>query len=69
MDSPAQKEEGRRKYDGHGMGARPSGRVGGRDAVFNHRVDPQLGIMERLGDMTGAAHSENLCIPLAADGR
>ena len=26
-------------------------------------------IMERLGDMTGAARSENLCIPLEADGR
>ena len=51
------------------MGARSSGRRGGRDAVFNHGIDPQMRIMERLGDMTGAARSENLLIPLAADGR
>ena len=69
MDRPAQKEEGLRKLDGHGMGARPSGGGGGRDAVFNHGVEMQLGIMERLGDMTGAARSENLRIPLATDGR
>ena len=44
-------------------------RGGGRDAVFNHGVDPQLRIMERLGDMTGETRLEKLCIPLAADGR
>ena len=37
--------------------------------MFNHGIDPQMRIMERLGDMTGAARSENLLIPLAADGR
>ena len=42
---------------------------GGRDAIFNHGIDLQLRIMERLGDMTGMALSENLRIPLAADGR
>ena len=36
VDRSVQKEEGRQKYDGHGMGARPSGGGGGRDAVFNH---------------------------------
>ena len=34
------------------MAARPSGGGGGRDAVFNHGVDLQLQIMERLGDIT-----------------
>ena len=39
VDRPARKEEGRRKYDGHGIGSRPSGRGGGRCAVFNNGVD------------------------------
>ena len=69
VDMPAQKEEGHWKSDGHNMGARPSGGGGGREAVFNHGVDPQMRIMDRLGDMTGAARSENLHIPLATDGR
>ena len=69
MDRPAQKEEGRRKPDGQGMGASTSGGGGGRDALFDHGVDPQLRIMERIGDMTGAARSENIRIPLAEDGR
>ena len=51
------------------MGSRPIVRGGGRDAVFNHGVDPQLRIMERLGYMTVAARSENLHIPLSVDGR
>ena len=53
----------------NGFGSRPSGRGGGRDAVFNHVIDPQLRIMERLRDMTVTARSENLRIPLTADGR
>ena len=55
--------------DEHGMGARPSDRGGGRDTLFNYGIDLQLRIMEILGDITGAARSENLLIPLAADGR
>ena len=66
--SPAQKEEGRRKYDEHGMRARPSGGGGGRDTVFNHGVNLQLRFLERLGDMMTVARSENLRIPLAEDG-
>ena len=69
VHQPDQKEEGRQKSDGHGMGARPSSGLGGHDAIFNHGIEPQLQIMEILGDMTGAARSENLRIPLAADGR
>ena len=69
MDRTAQREEGRRKSDGHGMGASTSGGGGGRDVVFNHILDPQLRIMERLGDMTVAERSEKLRIPSAADGR
>ena len=65
----AQKEEGLRKSDENIFGARPSGRGGGRNAIFNHGIDPQLRIMERLGDMTGEALLENLRIFLAADGR
>ena len=66
---PAQKEEGRQKSDRHGMGASPSGGGGGSDTVFNHRVDLKLRIMERLRDMTGEARSDNLHIPLEANGR
>ena len=55
--------------DGDGFGSRPSAVGGRRDAIFNHGIKPQLQIMDRLGDMTGAAFSENLRIPLAADGR
>ena len=69
VDWPTPNDEGLWKYDRHGIGARPSGRGGGRDAVFNNGVDPQLRIMERLGEMTAAAHSKNLRCPLAADGR
>ena len=69
VDRPDQKEEGRCKYERHGMGASPSRGGGGRDAVFNHGLDLQLRIMERHGGMTGVARSENLRIPLAEDGR
>ena len=37
--------------------------------MFKNGLDLQLRIMERLGEITAAAHSENLHIPLAADGR
>ena len=67
MVSPAQKEEGHRKYDGHRIEARPSGGGGRRDAVFKHGVDLQLRIMERLGYMTAEARSENLRILLAEE--
>ena len=69
MDRTAQKEEGCWKSDGHGTGERP--RDGGdvRDIVFNHGVDLKMWIMEILGDMTAAARSDNLHIPLAADVR
>ena len=69
VDRPSQKEEVCRKSDGHNIGAMPSGRGIVIDAVFKHEVDPQLRIMERLGDMTSTARLENLRIPLAADGR
>ena len=42
---------------------------GRRDTVFKNGVDLQLWTMERTGEMTVAARLENLCIPLAADGR
>ena len=69
VERPAQKEEGRQKLDRNGFGARTSGGGVVCDAIFNHSIDPQLQIMERLGDMTVAARSENLRIPLEADGR
>ena len=69
VERPAQKEEERWKSDGNGFGARPIGGGGGCGAIFNHRIDPQLQIMDRMGDMTVVARSENLRIPLAADGR
>ena len=66
---PAPKEEGRRKSYGNGFRARQSGRGGGGGTIFNHGVDPKLRIIENLGRMTLAARSENLCLPLGADGR
>ena len=69
LDRPSKKEEGRRKLDRNGMGARPSGGGGESDAIFNYKIDPQLHIMERLGDIKGSARSENLGILLAADVR
>ena len=55
VDRPAPKEEGGQKYDGHWMGARSSGGGGGRDTVLNTGLDPQLWIMERLGETMAAA--------------
>ena len=69
VDRPAPKEEGSRKSDRHGIRARPIGGGGGREAVYNNGVNPQLQIMEILGEMTAAALSENLYCPLEADGR
>ena len=51
------------------MGEMPSGGRGGCDEIFDHGIDTQLRIMERLGDMTGAERLENLRIPLGAYGR
>ena len=69
VERPAQKGEGRRKSDRNGFGAMPSGGGGRRNTIFNYRIDPQLRIMGNMGNMQVAAHSENLCIPLEADGR
>ena len=55
--------------DGKVFGARSSDGGGRRNAIFNHEIDPQLRIMERLGDMTGATRLENLRIPLVEDVR
>ena len=60
MDHPEPKEEGRRKSDEHGIGARPSGGEGGRDEVFKNRVYLKLWIMEKLVEVTAAACSDNL---------
>ena len=69
VERPAQKEEGCQESDGNGFGEIPSDGGGGCDEIFNHGIDSQLQIMEIFGDMTRAACSDNLCIPLAADGR
>ena len=42
------------------------GKVG---TVFNHGVDPQLQIIENMGNMTQAERTEKLCLPVGADGR
>ena len=65
---PTQKEEGQQKPGGHGRGYRLSGGVGGQDSIHNIGVDPQLRIMEKLGDITAAARSEKLLFPLCEDG-
>ena len=57
VERPAPREEGRRKSEGNGHGVR------------NHRVDLQLHISEILGILTQVARSENLCLPMGADGR
>ena len=69
VERAAQKEKGRRKSDGNGFGARQNGGRGGSNAIFDHGIDLKLRIIENMGNMTLAARSENLCIPLAADGR
>ena len=57
VERPAPREEGRRKSEGHGTGAR------------NHGVDPQLQISENLGILTQVARSENLRLAIGVDGR
>ena len=37
-------------------------------AVYNHGVEPQLRISEILGILTHAARSENIRLPMGADG-
>ena len=66
VDRPASKEKGRKKSDGHGIGASTSGGGYGQEAVYNNRLYPQLRIMERLGYMIVKARSEHLCCPLEA---
>ena len=68
VDRPTPKEEGRRKSDGHGSRYRMSCGGGGRDSVHNIGVEPQLWIMERLGEMTSAVRSDNLRCFMEADG-
>ena len=65
---PTPKEERQRKPDGHGRGYRLSIGVGGQDSIHNIGVDPQLWIMEKLGDITAAARSEKLIFPFSEDG-
>ena len=55
VEGPAQKEEQRRNLDRNGFGARPSDGGVRRDAIFNPGIDPQLHILERLGDMKVSA--------------
>ena len=69
VDRTTPKEERRWKPDGHGSGSRLSGGGGGQDSVHNIGVDPHLRIVEKLGEIMVAEHSENLFCLLAADGR
>ena len=57
VEGPAPREEGSRKSEGNGTGAR------------NHGVDPQLWISENLGILMQVARSENLRLPMRAEGR
>ena len=57
VERPALREEGRRKSVGHGTGAR------------NHGVDLQLWISKKIGILAQVTRSENLCLPMGADGR
>ena len=60
VDQTATKEEGRWKSNGHGIVARTRNGGGGRDAVFNNGVDPQLRIMDRMREMMAAARLDNV---------
>ena len=57
VERPAPREEGRRKLEGNMNGE------------GNHGVDLQLRISENLGILTQVARSENLRLPMGADGR
>ena len=69
VEQPAPREEGRQKSEGNGTGALQGGRVVVEGTVYNHGVDPQLQISEKFGILTQAAHTEDLCLPVGADGR
>ena len=69
VERPAPKEEGRRKLDGNGFGARQSSGGGGGDKISNHGIYKQLRIIDNLGSIVLAAHLENLRLPLGAYGR
>ena len=68
VERPEPKEEGLRKLEGNGSGARQGGRGVGDSTVFNYGVDPQLQIIENLGSMTVAARTENLRLHVGEDG-
>ena len=61
--------EGRTKSEGNGIGARQVGTGVIEGTVYNHGVDPQLRVSENLGIMTQAERTENLRLPVGADGR
>ena len=69
VERSAPSEERRRKSEGNGIGSRQGGRGVVEGTVYNHGVDPQLGISENLGIMTQAARTDNLHLPVGADGR
>ena len=69
VERPAPREERRRKSEGNGIGAQQGGRGVVEGTVYNHGVDLQLRISENLGIMTQATRTENLCLPVGADGR
>ena len=50
-------------------GARQGGKGVVEGAVYNHGVDPQLQISEILVILMQVACSENLRLPMVADGR
>ena len=68
VEWPAPREEGRRKSEVNGIGARQGGRGVVEGKVYNHGVDPQVQISENLGIMTQAARTEILRLLVGADG-
>ena len=68
-DRPIPKEEGLQNSDGRGNRFRISGGGGGQDSLHNIRVDTQLQVIDKLGEIPAATRSENLRFPLATDGR